>query len=130
MSDITHDGFNSSLYLSALNDLLAGLSQAEREKEIKKTKGIFQFTIKNAEKQEKSWTIDLKKDGKVVKGSLDKPDIVISLADETFVDLAENKLDPQKAYLMGKIKTKGNLMLALKLKGVLNMAKSKVKAKL
>ncbi|KDQ15867.1 hypothetical protein BOTBODRAFT_31327 [Botryobasidium botryosum FD-172 SS1] len=130
MSDLTREGFNSSLYLAALGDLLANFSETEREKEVKKTKGIFQFTITNKDKQEESWTIDLKKDGKVVHGPLEKPDIIISLTGDTFVELADNKLDPQKAYLSGKIKTKGNLMLALKLKAVLSMAKAKVQAKL
>jgi len=84
--------------------------------------------IKNTEGKEESWTIDLKKEGKVYLGKAKpKADVTIILNDDVFVQLAEGKLDGQKAFMTGKLKTKGNMMLAIKLDGVLKTAKAKAK---
>lgn len=50
-----------------------------------------------------------------------KPDVTITLSDETFVDIADGKTTGQKAFLTGKLKTKGNMMLATKLNDVLKV---------
>lgn len=47
--------------------------------------------------------------------------------DDTFMDLVNGKLDGQKAFMTGKLKTKGNMMLATKLQPVLAAAKPKAK---
>jgi putative sterol carrier protein len=95
---------------------------------IKKTaqnNGIFEFKVNNAAGKEAFWTIDLKKTGVVKKGdakSLNlKPDVTITLSDETFVEIADGKTTGQKAFLTGKLKTKGNMMLATKLNDVLKV---------
>jgi putative sterol carrier protein len=48
-------------------------------------------------------------------------------SDDTFVELADGKLDGQKAFMTGKLKTKGNMMMATKLGPVLAAAKPKAK---
>ena len=47
--------------------------------------------------------------------------------DDTFAGLADGKLDGQKAFMAGKLKTKGNMMLPTKLGPVLATAKPKAK---
>ena len=78
--------------------------------------------VKNAEGKEGVWTIDLKETGSVYKGEpKKKANVTIILSDETFTHLAEGKLDGQKAFMSGKLKTKGNMMFATKLDGVLKV---------
>jgi putative sterol carrier protein len=89
---------------------------------------VFEFRVANATGKEASWTIDLKKAGTVKKGEAKslglKPDVTVILSDDTFVDIAEGKTTGQKAFMTGKLKTKGNMMLATKLDGVLKVCTS------
>ena len=86
------------------------------------TNGIFEMRVKNAEGKEAVWTIDLKSTGSVYKGEpKTKPNVTIIMSDDTFSQLAEGKLDGQKAFMSGKLKTKGNMMFATKLDGILKV---------
>ncbi|KAG9017480.1 hypothetical protein FRB90_001124 [Tulasnella sp. 427] len=132
MSDLKEQGFAASDIIAQLGAAFDGLSEKEKKTEINKSKSVFELLIKNKEGKEQSWVIDLKKEGKVIKGKPEgvKPDVTIIL-DETFTDLAAGKIGGQKAYMTGKLKTKGNMMLATKLEGVLKLGQSKQqKAKL
>ncbi|KAF9899863.1 hypothetical protein BX616_002805 [Lobosporangium transversale] len=129
------DGFKSSALLTQIDEHLKTLSDAERQEQVKKVKGIFQFNVKNKEGKVATWTFDLKTgNGSMHKGTVDgkKPDIVIDIADDDFIALAEGKANGQKLFMSGKIKVKGAIMMATKLDSVLNAAKDKsgFKAKL
>lgn len=122
---------DSDIPASALFDLiLSGLSkmtEAEKKGEIKKVNGIFEMRVKNGKGKEGIWTIDLKKEGTVYKGGAKpKADVTISLSDDTFQQLADGKLNGQKAFMSGKLKVKGNIMLATKLDTVLKGAQAKL----
>ena len=54
-----------------------------------------------------------------------KADITITIKDDDMVDLASGKLNPQQAFMKGKLKIKGNMGLAMKLGTVIDSARPK-----
>lgn len=44
-----------------------------------------------------------------------KPNTTMTVSDEDFVEMAQGKLNPQAAFMKGKLKVTGNIMLAQKL---------------
>ncbi|CAE7611705.1 HSD17B4 [Symbiodinium sp. CCMP2592] len=50
-------------------------------------------------------------------------DCTITMADADFMAMAEGKLDGMQAFMGGKLKIKGNMMLAQKLQSILEAAK-------
>jgi len=128
MSDLKQAGFQTGDILTQLNNALQSFSDAEKKGLQKKTNAIFELRIKNKEGVEATWTIDAKNEPQVYNGAANtKPGVTLIMGDETFQALAEGKLDGQKAFMSGKLKTKGNMMLATKLDGVLKAANAKAK---
>jgi len=128
MSDIKKAGFQTGDILAQLNNALQSFGNEEKKGLQRKTNTIFELQIKNKEGAEATWTIDVKNEPKVHTGPGNaKPGVTLIMTDETFQALAEGKLDGQKAFMTGKLKTKGNMMLAMKLDGVLKAAKAKAK---
>ncbi|TYJ57997.1 hypothetical protein B9479_001356 [Cryptococcus floricola] len=131
MSDLKEPGFKTSDVLASLSEVFEKMPEAEKKSQIKKTNGVFQLNVKNTQGKEAIWVIDLKNEGKVSKGSAKKPDVTITLSDgnrfpDTFMGLADGKVNAQKAFMTGSLKVKGNVMLATKLDGVLKSAKAKL----
>lgn len=61
--------------------------------------------------------LDLK-NAKVYEGKPEgglKPDTTLSVADSDLVDIALGKINPQAAFMKGKLKITGNIMLTQKL---------------
>ncbi|RIB03501.1 SCP2 sterol-binding domain-containing protein, partial [Gigaspora rosea] len=112
------EGFKSSAIFDEIQTSVS--NEKTKEDAIKKVKAIFELKIKNPEGKEQIWTLDLKKEGTIQTGKCStKPDIIMEMDDDTFVQLASGKLNGQKAFMSGKLKIKGNMMLATKLDGVL-----------
>merc|ERR1712156_1081042 len=81
---------------------------------------VFQFVISDGEKL----CIDLKNgSGSTVRGEGEKPDVTITMKDEDFVAMAGGKLDGMQAFMGGKLKIAGNMMLAQKLGPILEAAR-------
>ncbi|XP_026742371.1 peroxisomal multifunctional enzyme type 2-like [Trichoplusia ni] len=78
--------------------------------------GVFVYNITENGKTVKSWTLDLKTpavyEGQPKSG---KADTTMTVSDGDLVDIAAGTLQPQVAYLKGKLKIAGNIMLAQKL---------------
>jgi len=88
----------------------------------KTVNGVFLWNITKAGKLEGQWTLDLKK-GSVYKGepaSGTKADTTLTIEDDDMVDMALGKLNPQSAFMKGKLKIKGNIMLTQKLKSLIS----------
>jgi len=126
MADIKEPGYKLGELLVAVHAAFS-IDEKARSDQINKVNGIFQLRAKKDGK-EAVWTIDLKKDGKVSKGVVgSKPDVIISASDDIFIQISQGKLSGQKAFMTGKLKAKGNIMLATKMEGILGVAKGKAK---
>ena len=51
-------------------------------------------------------------------GTHDSPTLTVSMAETDFMDIINSRLSGEKAFFTGKIKFKGNVSLALKLRDV------------
>jgi len=81
-------------------------------------KAVFQFDISGADPGTYSVGIA---DGKaaVNEGTSSSPDIAITMASNDFADMVEGKLDGMTAFMGGKLKVKGDPMLAMQLQSLL-----------
>ncbi|KAF8929844.1 hypothetical protein BGZ52_001751, partial [Haplosporangium bisporale] len=120
--------FKSAAAFEQIAAGITSMSSADRLAQVKKIKGIFQFDITNEAGQTTQYFIDLKNgEGAVGAGAAkNKPDVVISVKDDVFVELASGKANAQKLFMSGAIKVKGQVMLATKLGDVLKANKSKL----
>jgi (3R)-3-hydroxyacyl-CoA dehydrogenase / 3a,7a,12a-trihydroxy-5b-cholest-24-enoyl-CoA hydratase / enoyl-CoA hydratase 2 len=65
--------------------------------------------------------LDLKQGNVTVGDPQGKADCTITMEDSDMVEMAQGKLNPQAAFMKGKLKVKGNVMLTQKLKGLLTL---------
>ncbi|KAJ1937041.1 hypothetical protein GGF37_005368, partial [Kickxella alabastrina] len=127
--DLVVKGYEGSLIIAQILNAFAA-DAAKREATLKTTNAVFQIDL-NGPEGIKSWVLNLKPgtsatdivlsgtaaDNKKTAG------VTLILKDSDFVDLASGKLTGQGAFMSGKLKSKGNVMLALKLESVLKAAK-------
>ncbi len=79
-----------------------------------KINAVYQFDITGNETG--TWVVDLtKKENWVSAGPTTTAQCTITISAENFVNLYEKKLNPQMAFMSGKLKIKGDMSLALKL---------------
>ena len=63
--------------------------------------GVWAFQIINGE-------------GTLVPGGVEKPDITFTVSDNDWLSITEGKLDAMNAFMTGKLKVAGDMMLAMK----------------
>lgn len=95
--------------------------------EVKKINAVFLYYILVNGKKQASWTLDLKK-AEVYQGEpkTGKPDATLTLDDGDMMQMALGKLNPQVAFMRGKLKISGNILLTQKLKTLMEAGKSKL----
>ena len=83
-----------------------------------KAKGIsVTVQVKITGPQGGDWTVEINElKLKVAKGNYPSPKLTVVVADNDFLDIVNDKLSAQKAFFTGKIKFKGDIGLALKLR--------------
>ncbi|CAP32242.1 Protein CBR-NLT-1 [Caenorhabditis briggsae] len=95
---------------------------------VKKVGTSFRMTIAGADGATKVWTIDAKSDTPYVGDDGSRPvEIEISIKDSDFIAIAQGKLKPDQAFMQGKMKLKGNIAKAMKLRTILDPKMLKAK---
>jgi len=57
-------------------------------------------------------------EGELVPGGVEKPDITITVSDKDWISIVEGKLDPTSAFMSGRLKVAGDMMLAMRLQNL------------
>merc|ERR1739848_507029 len=91
-------------------EILKGLETAITPEMVKKVKGIFAFDIGG-----EVYAADLKKEAKLHKSKVGKPDCTLIMSEEVFIELFTGKMNAHKGFMQGKYKIKGNIMASQKL---------------
>ena len=83
-----------------------------------KAKGIDVITQVNIDGSNGGeWTVTIRNQKmEVTEGTHQSPTLVVGMAEAGFLDLVNGKLSVEKAFFTGKIKFKGNITVALKLR--------------
>ena len=82
---------------------------------IPKVNSVYRFDILDNKGTATSWIVDLKNgDGTIAKSSEGKPDATFTILDSDFMAMANKTLNPQQAFMSGKMKIKGNMAAAMK----------------
>ncbi|GMH43684.1 hypothetical protein BSKO_11606 [Bryopsis sp. KO-2023] len=87
-------------------------------------KGVILFDIEGD-----CWTLDLREgNGKLTNAKPEsKADLELKSKASDFVQLVMGKIGPQQAFILGKLRIKGSMAMALKLQPILSAAKPKAK---
>ncbi len=79
---------------------------------------VYQFNLSGDDGG--TWVIDLASDTKEVReGEEESAQCVISMAAPDFMSMIQGSLNPQMAFMTGKLRVKGDMGLALKLQSIL-----------
>ncbi|XP_046959675.1 hydroxysteroid dehydrogenase-like protein 2 isoform X1 [Vanessa cardui] len=107
-------------------ELFAAIGKSITPDLIKKTQAVFQFNVKG--KEEGVWHLDLKNgDGSCGQGEpKNPPDATLTMDSNNFADMFAGKLKATNAFMMGKLKIKGDLQKAMKLEKMMKSLKNKV----
>jgi putative sterol carrier protein len=89
---------------------------AKTGEELKKKVGfVYAFEVfKNKGDTPQVWTVNLKDKVGIEKGKAGTVDATFNLSDDDAVSLFGGSLNPQTAFMQGKLKIKGNMQAAMK----------------
>ncbi|CAK92171.1 unnamed protein product (macronuclear) [Paramecium tetraurelia] len=83
---------------------------------VKKINAVYYFEVSKAKGETPEvWTVDLKNGtGAISKGKVGTADATFTMIDDDMIAMAQGKLNPQQAFMQGKMKIKGNMAAATK----------------
>uniref|UniRef100_A0A2A4JFS3 Hydroxysteroid dehydrogenase-like protein 2 n=1 Tax=Heliothis virescens TaxID=7102 RepID=A0A2A4JFS3_HELVI len=105
--------------------LFASISKVISSDLVQKTQAVYQFNVKG--KEEGVWHIDLKNgDGQCGQGEpKNPPDATLTMDGQHFAEMFAGKLKPTTAFMMGKLKIKGDIQKAMKLEKMMKSLQKK-----
>jgi putative sterol carrier protein len=53
--------------------------------------------------------------GQLIPGGVEKPDVILTVSDKNWIAIGEGRQDPTEAFMTGKLKITGDMMLAMKI---------------
>ncbi|XP_024129287.1 non-specific lipid-transfer protein [Oryzias melastigma] len=114
--DSNLEGFKSQSVFKEIENQL----QQKGEQLVKRVGGVFAFRVKDGPGgKEATWVVDVKNGrGSVLKESGEKADCTLTVSDHDLLDLMSGKLNPQTAFIKGKLKVSGNMGMAMKLQNL------------
>ncbi|XP_059619399.1 sterol carrier protein 2 [Phlebotomus argentipes] len=106
-------GFKVSPYMEFLKQAM----EEDEDNLVEKFRGCYGFKVTGGPNgQEGYWIINAKQGkGTVIYNGKDKCDVTIIINDNDVTELLSGTLNPQKAFMTGKLKIQGNMGLAMKL---------------
>ena len=131
MSDLSEEGIYGSELFNFMRDVVESDEKLKQDS-IKKVNSVVVLTLKNKQHKQQSWVMDFKKEGTVKKleGRAPKSNFSITMSDNDFVKLVDNKVNAQKLFMSGKLKVKGDIMKAASIETFLRAVDPRPKAKL
>ena len=86
---------------------------------VSKINAVYQFNISGPGGG--AWIVDCTAPGgRISEGAAPSPRCTVSASDTNFLDIVNGKLNPQMAFMSGKIKIQGDMGLAMKLQQILS----------
>ncbi|KAK5829442.1 SCP2 sterol-binding domain-containing protein [Linnemannia elongata] len=128
-SELHYDGFETSYLILQIAEYLNVMTDAEKKEFVAKTRGVYLIKVKNASGQVATWTMDMKNMPPTIKkGKIDglKADLTVECKDKDFMDLFMGKITAQKAFMTGRFKVKGAIMLGVKLDAIMKETQEKM----
>ncbi|KAG0321051.1 hypothetical protein BGZ97_012212 [Linnemannia gamsii] len=128
-SELHYDGFETSYLILQIAEYLNVMTDAEKKDFVARTRGMYLIKVKNASGQVATWTMDMKNVPPTIKkGKVDgvKPDLTVECKDKDFMDLFMGKITAQKAFMTGRFKVKGAIMLGVKLDAIMKETQEKM----
>ena len=115
------EGFKSA----EVFDMMSAAIDAQGPKLVKTVKGVIQYVVTGGPGKKKwTWHTDLKNgDGACKDSKAKKADLTLTITGAVFIQIAEGTMKPQMAFMRGKLKIKGSMGLAMKLQGVIDVAR-------